>query len=194
MAQEPCYLEPAGGHPPASTHRHHSELGNGQSLLLQRHNNMHYSLDRNLGATGSHSRGTRSARRALPQDSTPLAQDVQHLSPHKLDNSRRSSRRNQSVSFVERDYSELDVDAINDSIAVPLVDRAPVKDLLCLMNSHRALLKALRIPSYSEAGGQRSNLFNEMVRYVKYMWEKKSDLEAVINAGKIELEQTGPSL
>jgi hypothetical protein len=162
---EPCYLEPVGATIPAKRSAgRRTDVPINSTLHLQRHNVFHYSMDKALGAKGSHG-STRACR-------------TNEASPQKVA---------KPSAYMECDYSSLEINNIMDVVPVPDVDRAPVKDLLCLMNSHRALLKALQIPSYSDGAGHRSNLFNEMVRYVKYMWEKKSDLEAVISAGKIEL-------
>ena len=70
-------------------------------------------------------------------------------------------------------------------------DQGPVKDLLRMMNAHRSLLRALRIPGYLEPDGAQSNLFDEMVRFVKYMWERKLQLDATISGQQEEMAQMG---
>jgi hypothetical protein len=60
-----------------------------------------------------------------------------------------------------------------------------------MMNAHRSLLRALRIPGYLEPDGAQSNLFEEMVRFVKYMWERKLQLDGTISGQQDEMEHMG---
>ena len=55
-------------------------------------------------------------------------------------------------------------------------------ELLRMLNSHRALLRALAIPAYMNAAHQKTNLFDEMNRFVKGLWTQASGIEALVAA------------
>ena len=62
-------------------------------------------------------------------------------------------------------------------------------ELLRMLNSHRALLRALAIPAYMNAAHQKTNLFDEMNRFVKGLWTQASGIEALVAAHEDTMQQ-----